>query len=232
MINLRSLRIRLARLEERFPQGDERTIADARLESLLWKQRINGLNSLTRAENGEKYVLWCWLRNMPDKTLPEVIERLKKHIAEFNIPIDLSVFEAVEPITKAEREDMKAPSPPPLAEQRKASDELAEQQRAKHYPELAPRRPTIADNIKALGEAAEKHRAQQDERLRLRQLERQKEAATRASSEDVASFCPETAAAEESYRMPRRVKAEAPTSRPRIINDEDDVDWGSIDYDD
>jgi hypothetical protein len=235
MINLRSLRIRLARLEERFPQGDERTIADARLESLLWKQRINGLNSLTRAENGEKYVLWCWLRNMPDKTLPEVIERLKKHIAEFNIPIDLSVFEAVEPITKAEREDMKAPSPPPLAEQRKASDELAEQQRAKHYPEHAPRRPTIADNIKALGEVAKKHRVQQDERLRLRQLERQKEAAAaaaRASFEDDAISCPDPVRAEESSRMRRRVKAEVPTARPRIINDEDDVDWGSIDYDD
>ena len=113
MMNLRSLRIRLARLEEQFPQGDERSIADARLESLLWKERINGLNSLTRVERGEKYVLWCWLRNMPDKTLPEAIARLKKHLAEFNIPIDLSAFEAVEPITKAEREDVKAPSPPP-----------------------------------------------------------------------------------------------------------------------
>ena len=81
----------------------------------------------------------------------------------------------------------------------------------------------------------EKHTniAEEDERLRLRQLERQKKAATaaRASSEDDASSCPDAARADESPRL-RQVKAEVPTTRPRIINDESDVDWESINYDD
>jgi hypothetical protein len=97
----------------------------------------------------------------------------------------------------------------------------------KHYPELAPPHP-FADTMKAFAEAAKKHRAQDDEWLRLR-LERKKAAAAaRASSQDDASSCLDAMAAAQR----RRVKAEVPTIRPRIINDEDDVDWESIDYDD
>jgi hypothetical protein len=213
-MNLRSLRVRLAHLEERFPQGDERALAEARLDSLLWKERINGLHSLTRAEDDEKYVLWCWLRNMPDKTLPEVIECLKKHIAEFNIPRDLSVFEVVDPIAKAEQEDVKekaygAQSFPPtaVAEKGKAADELVEQERAK---------------------------AEQESRLRLQHLKRKQERneAAETSPRPHASYSPagddavEIATSLDQRRRPPAIKVGI-----RIANEEDDVDWESIEAD-
>jgi hypothetical protein len=147
-----------------------------------------------------------------------------------------------DPITAAERRDINylkkhypqfaPPAPPdPVADALAAFDRYLARQQQERQKAAAAAPTSSATGVEEKA-ALEKHTniAEEDERLRLRQLERQKKAATaaRASSEDDASSCPDAARADESPRL-RRVKAEVPTTRPRIINDENDVDWESID---
>jgi hypothetical protein len=57
-MSLRQLRARLDRLEVRFPEGDEESIARARLDQLYHKLLAGGLGAHTESENLEWNYLW------------------------------------------------------------------------------------------------------------------------------------------------------------------------------
>jgi hypothetical protein len=63
-MSLRQLRARLDRLEVRFPEGDEESIARARLDQLYHKLLAGGLGAHTESENLEWNYLWMRFRGI------------------------------------------------------------------------------------------------------------------------------------------------------------------------
>ena len=231
-MSLRQLHARLKRLEERIPKpahslatDEERRARAQELEHKWWHNSIS--DPITAAERRDiNYLKKHYPQFAPRHPLADAMDAIDRYFASVE-PDERkrSQWLARQQEWFQERFDSYTKK---AEEEQRASLQQQERQKA---GAAAPTSSATGVEEKA---TLEKHTniAEEDERLRLRQLERQKKAATaaRASSEDDASFCPNAASAEQSSRV-RRVKAEVPTTRPRIINYEDDVDWESIDCD-
>jgi hypothetical protein len=227
-MSLRQLHARLKRLEDRIPKpahslatDEERQARAQELGQKWWRNSIS--DPITVAERRD-------------------INYLKKHYPQFAPPAPpdpaADALAAIDRYFASEPDERKRAQRQEWLDKFIDSLKKTDEQRARLREErqkAAAAAPTSSATGVEEKAALEKHThiAEEDERLRLRQLERQKKAATsaRARSEDDASSCPDTARAEESPRL-RQVKAEVPTTRPRIINDDNDVDWESIDDDD
>jgi hypothetical protein len=102
-----------------------------------------------------------------------------------------------------------------------------------HYPQYAPKHP-LADQIQAWRDLANKASSEEEERSRLRQLERQKKAAAaaRMSAEADSSYCPDGTGAKKTSRIPPLVGRKREAAAPVQVSYEDESDWRPIDDDD
>jgi hypothetical protein len=80
-MSLRQLRARLDRLEVRFPEGDEESIALARSDQLYHKLLAGGPGALTESENLEWIYLWIRFHGLP--MLRPLRERMGERAEEY-----------------------------------------------------------------------------------------------------------------------------------------------------
>jgi hypothetical protein len=209
-MSLRSLRARLERLEVQFP-ADEESIARARYKYLHLRVGRGELELLTNEEKAEYNELAVSLVvHLPPATTDE--ERAARARWNDLRRRDWSVrkvlpSERLEPLTETEQIE---------------------------YDELTIRYHMLGGSIKLWKEVAKKHRAEEEERSRLRQLERQKKAAAaaRIRSEADSSYCPDGTGAKEASRIPPSVGRKREAAAPVQVSYEDESDWRPIDDDD
>jgi hypothetical protein len=202
-MSLRQLRARLDRLQARFPEGDEESIARARYDYLHGKPWYE----ITAAERSE-YSGLCMslLPHLPPAATDEEraararYKDLRRRAGSFG------TSERLEALTEAEQIE---------------------------YDELTFRYHFMGESIKFFKEHAKKVRAEEEERSRLRQLGRQKQAAAaaRVSSEADSSYCPDGTGTKETSRF-RQVERKRQAAAAVRISYEDDSDCWPIDDDD
>jgi hypothetical protein len=209
-MSLRQLRARLDRLDARFPEGDEESIARARYDHLRLRIGRGEMELLTDAEKSEYNELFMSLCvHLPPATTDE--DRAAR--ARWN---DLR-RRATNGLRKVPSEGLEA---------------LTEAERIE-FDELTIRYHFLGDSIKAWRDVAKKQRAEGEERSRLQQLERQKKAAaaTRIRSEADSSHCPDGTGGKETSRF-RQVERKREAAAAVRIDYEDNSDCWPIDDDD